>query len=78
MSASFLPVEIFIHCLNTCTRTHSHATLHHVPYLPDLSATCMHAHLHTLMPHLHHDIAHTFIHAYLFIYTCRFSFIHSC
>ncbi len=27
---------------------------------------------------MHHDIAHTFIHAYLFIYTCRFSFIHSC
>ncbi len=40
----------------------------------------MRAHLHTLMhmPRLHHDIAHTFIHAHLFIYTCRFSFIHSC
>ncbi len=32
----------------------------------------------TRMPHLHHDIAHPFIHAYLFIYTCRFSFRHSC
>ncbi len=43
-------------------------TLHHVACLPDLSTACMRAHLHTLMPHLHHDIAHTFIHAYLLIY----------
>ncbi len=63
---------------HTCTHAHSHATLHHVAYLPDLSAACMRAHryLHTLMPHLHHDIAHTLIHACLIIYTCRFSFVH--
>ncbi len=46
----------------------SHATLHHVACLHDLSTACMRAHLNTLIPHLHHDIAHTFVHAYLFIY----------
>ncbi len=79
ITASFLHIEIFIHCLNTCKHTHSHAALHPVAYLPDLSyplRTCMHAcapphtYAHAARTCMHHDIAHitpSYIHTYLYI-----------